>query len=702
MAPSLPDPATSAAVLLGSSTFRDTHLDALPGVANNVADLAAILVDSELLGLPTQRVCTLLDCADTSELIGQLSQLAADTLDTFIVYYSGHGLLSREGDLILATPTARADLPKYTGLPYACLRDIVDRCRAARRIVILDCCFSGRALRAMSDTATAIIGQVDADGIYVLTSAPATSPSVAPQHARNTAFTGGLLRVLSKGIPGANELLSLDDVYDHTLVAMARHGWPRPQRFGTNTIGRFGFLRNRAWCRAPAPMPTEPLADPGRHRRLAEGVRDALAVVAPTLGPTGQDGLDALHRAFPLYGAYSSAGAGAGAGAGEANEREAGIALVHETMLAMREQYGDGATTAAVILGVLVDGLQTLLESGSEPGRLDAAVSAETARIARQLLPNVRSASDVPSLSPSLDELSAAVRTALGEHEVADAVVAAARSVGAGNVEVVPASAGEHPATSSTLESSTFVLESKVLAPNGAVGPIALDDPFVLASPDGEIDTRALLAAAGSSRPAILIIAPRVSTFAIRALLHAFSQVVVVRPTDPALDLTALQDRLDPGGAGSGWSRARRSLVLPTATTIDRPAADLELSRNRVTLNVTDRTDEDQMVVAVRALAVARSVADAGVVPGAGAALRAAAEFRESDTTQDPVTVLVRAAAAEPYRRLKLTIEHGGDGRGRARRNPADPEDLAVDSLATVRGALAHAAATASRYLARA
>jgi hypothetical protein len=111
----------------------------------------------------------------------------------------------------------------------------------------------------------------------------------------------------------------------------------------------------------------------------------------------------------------------------------------------------------------------------------------------------------------------------------------------------------------------------------------------------------------------------------------------------------------------------------------------LELSRNRVTLNVTDRMGQDYMVLAVRALAVARSVADAGVVPGAGGALRAAAELGESDTTQDPVTVLVRAAAAEPYRRLQFRVERDGD--------------LAVDALATVRGALAHAAATASRYL---
>lgn len=50
MALSLPDPAASAAVLIGSSTFRDARLAALPGVANNVADLAAILTDAELLG----------------------------------------------------------------------------------------------------------------------------------------------------------------------------------------------------------------------------------------------------------------------------------------------------------------------------------------------------------------------------------------------------------------------------------------------------------------------------------------------------------------------------------------------------------------------------------------------------------------------------------------------------------------------------
>jgi hypothetical protein len=682
--PSLPDPATSAAVLIGCSNYQDPRLGALPGVVNNVADLADVLADAELLGLPTRRIATLLDCADNVEVIERLSQLAADALDTFLVYYSGHGLLARDGDLVLATPSARADLAEYTGLPYASVRDIVDRCRAVRRIVILDCCFSGRALRAMSDPVTAVIGQVDADGVYVLTSAPATSPSVAPADARHTAFTGGLLRILRAGISSGSELLTLDDVYDHTLVAMARHGWPRPQRLGTNTIGRLGFLRNRGWRRAPAPARPGPVADPGRHWHLAEGIRDAVAIVAPALGPTGRDGLDVLNHAFP-----ARAGATA-TGMAEDRGREAGIALVRETMLAMREQYGDGATTAAVILGVLVDGLQTLLETGAEQDRLDTAIGGETALLGRQLLTVARPASEWADPSePSVDGLSAAVRTALGRHEVAEAVVAAARSVGAGNVEVTPASAG-----TSTAMASTFVLDSKVLAPNAAAGPISLNAPLVVASPDGQIDVRALLAAAGGSRrTAILIIAPRVTTVAVRALLHAFAQVVVVCPTAQGFDLAALRDKLAPAAAGPGWSRARRALVQPTATTIDRPPVDLELSRNRIMLNICGR---DDLAMAVRALAVARSVADAGVVPGAGAALRARARAREAGMTQDPVAALVLAAACEPYRRIQLAAGRDSVETGDA----VGTVEAPADSLATVRGALAHAGASAARYLA--
>jgi hypothetical protein len=669
---------------MGTSSYCDARLAALPGVANNVADLSAILTDEGLWGLPPERSRTLLNCADAADLIGPLAELASVARDTFIVYYSGHGVLTREGDLVLPTYSTNLDLLKYTSLPYAWVRDIVGRCQAARRIVILDCCFSGRALRAMSDTATAVIGQVDVDGIYVMTSAPANSVSLAPEDARNTAFTGGLLGILRDGIPGLNELLSLDEVYDYTLMAMTRHGWPRPQRLGTNTVGRLGILRNRAWRKVFAPARAKPPGDQAQHRRLAEGVRDAVAVVTSTLGPTGQDGLEVLDRAFD-----GSSTVQRSATAGPA-DIQTGVALVRETMIAMREQYGDGATTAAIILGTLVDGLQSMLESGSEPGQLNTEISACTGRLGHRLMAEHATA-DTPT-SASRDQLSATVRTALGRHDTAEAVVDAARSVGAGNVEVI-----SRTAETANAPESAFVLDTTVLAPNAASGPITLEDPLVVVSTNGEVDARGLAAEGSCFRSAILIIAPRVSIFTVRSLLHVFSQVVVVRPTSPTLDLAALRDRLSQGDSQSSWCRARRALVLADATTIDRPPADLELSRNRITLTITD---PGLFKLAVRALAVARSVADAGVVVGAGEALYAAAQAQKADTMFDStVEALVCAAACEPYKRLRLFSSRGGQGRETDRQDAADSANEAVDSLATVRGALTHAAATAGRYL---
>src|SRR5215472_2363986 len=266
--PGLPDPAASAAVLIGTSTYQDPALSPLPGVANNLADLAALLADDALWGLPAQRRSVLLDRADTADMMGSLADLADQALDAFIVYYSGHGVLARDGELLLSTPATNASRPKYTALPFGWVRDVIGYCRAARRIVILDCCFSGRALHAMSDPATAVIGQVGVDGVYVMTSAPATSPSIAPHGDRYTAFTGGLLRILREGVRGASEVLTLDDVYDQILVAMARRGWPRPQRLGTNTVGRLAILRNRAWRTRPKPAQPE-VTKPGRYRDLA-------------------------------------------------------------------------------------------------------------------------------------------------------------------------------------------------------------------------------------------------------------------------------------------------------------------------------------------------------------------------------------------------------------------------------------------------
>ena len=680
MIPGLADPTASAAVLIGGTTYLDARIgEPLPSVANNLADLRALLTDVTIWGLPEGRCRVLVDRTDPNDLMESLDELARTARDTLVVYYAGHGMVTRDGDLVLPTRSTLASLPKYTALPYSHIREIVGSSRAERRIVVLDCCFSGRALHAMSDITSTIVGQMDAEGTFIMTSAPATSVSLAPAGARHTAFTGELLEILGNGIPGLDELLCLDEVYEHVLTAMVRRGLPRPQRLGTNNVGRFGFLGNRAWLKgwkarvrrgtqaAQPPSPSSPEPSPARagtasltrYRQLADGVHAAVAVVSPALGLTGLDGLSALQHAYP----------NAPAGLPTTTEQE-GIALVRETMLAMRAQYGDGATTAAVILGALVDGLWSLLSNGTEPSDLDRGIIAGTTWLTAQLAPAPGMAG-----SPSDAGVQMAIRDAVGDHDAVEAVLTALHAVGVRNVDVALSGADTADGTR-----STFVLQTTVLAPNSAAGPIALEDPLIVVSPDGELDTRSLMAAGRQFRSGLLIIAPKVSIHVARSLLHSFTRMVVVRPATPGFDLAALRDRLSPDG-GPGWSQARRVLVLADTTTIERPPTDLEFSRNRLT--VTFATPES-LAIASRALAVARSVADAGLIAGAGVGLYTAA--RSGDATTDAAMALVRTAACTPYRLLRRVLP--------------DSPGQAVDPLATVRGALMHAAASASRYLA--
>jgi uncharacterized caspase-like protein len=71
-----------------------------------------------------------------------------DREDVLVVCYLGHGLLDARGELYLATQATDhlRDGLGYTALPYATLHAELAKSRARSVIVLLDCCFSGRAM----------------------------------------------------------------------------------------------------------------------------------------------------------------------------------------------------------------------------------------------------------------------------------------------------------------------------------------------------------------------------------------------------------------------------------------------------------------------------------------------------------------------------------------------------------------------------
>jgi len=246
----LPDPERSQVVLIGTSRYQHEELPDLPAVGRSVNELAAALTKPPD-GLVPRANCTVLADEGDIRLIGRkLMTAAKNAQDLLIVYYIGHGLVSGwRHDLYLGLPDSDLFDPEFNSLEYDKLRSAVRASPASTKIIILDCCFSGRVVTdTMTDPVSYAIGQVEIEGTYVLTSAQRDKVSLIIPGEEHTAFTGRLLKLLHDGIPGGHELLTIDDLYRQLLAIMQSEGLPHPQKRGTDSAGLAALAKNRAYA----------------------------------------------------------------------------------------------------------------------------------------------------------------------------------------------------------------------------------------------------------------------------------------------------------------------------------------------------------------------------------------------------------------------------------------------------------------------
>ncbi|MFG3679331.1 caspase domain-containing protein [Micromonospora chalcea] len=273
MSARLPDRQTSRALLIGASRFSNEGLHDLPSVINNVHALAEVLTDPALGALDQSTCRVLTDPTMQQQVGGHIHAVADEALDTLVLYYAGHGVLDQRGDLFLAIEPTDPDPRRvhYSGVPMAWLRSALADSPARNRILILDCCFSGRAAEAMSGTTSAISGKLQVSGTYTLASAPAYETAVAPVGSQFTAFTGELLKTLRQGVPGNSPLLTLGDIYPALSRALLASGMPRPQRLGTDLADHIALTRNSAYQPAASPVAkSRPVSESRRSPEVPE------------------------------------------------------------------------------------------------------------------------------------------------------------------------------------------------------------------------------------------------------------------------------------------------------------------------------------------------------------------------------------------------------------------------------------------------
>ncbi|MFC7220071.1 hypothetical protein ACFQLX_18150 [Streptomyces polyrhachis] len=311
-------PALSTALLVGGTSYPGSELADVPAAARNLARLRERFADPGLWGLDFIR----LQCAENLTRAAFLSSLAAvykmsDPKGLFVLYFAGHAHYDkRERKLYLASSDTRSLSSPQNSM--VALADIFDTVRAieeqapaaARKLLILDCCFAGGAMESAPTEASAID---DESGWYIMAAAARNRTALGESDREHTFFTGALLGAL-EGVKENRPGLSPRWVFETVHHAIARSpdadgALLKPQQSAALWADR-PWVRNalhedpppRPHVYGPAPTPEHspaPLPIPDGFSRLPQ----------PEPGFTGRtEELEAAARRFgqravlPVYG----------------------------------------------------------------------------------------------------------------------------------------------------------------------------------------------------------------------------------------------------------------------------------------------------------------------------------------------------------------------------------------------------------------
>jgi hypothetical protein len=208
-------PAGYRALLIGNSTFPEdpNNLQDLKGPINDIARLHYALTDATT-GLFATDDVRLLPERSVMQILKALEEFFRDSTraERLLLYYSGHGLLTLKGELLLAARDTRTDSLLATTVGATAINRMIDESAALTTIIVLDCCHSG-AFRSGE-----LPKSLEGSGRYVLSSTRSGElANDADENTRTSRFTGYLIEGLVSGAPDddADGFVDLDDLYSY-------------------------------------------------------------------------------------------------------------------------------------------------------------------------------------------------------------------------------------------------------------------------------------------------------------------------------------------------------------------------------------------------------------------------------------------------------------------------------------------------------
>jgi hypothetical protein len=242
------------ALVVATYEYADGGLRRLAAPQHDAESFAEVLKDEAIAGF------------DVTMLVNQPHYVVGEAIADFygeagredltLLYFTGHGVKDDEGRLYLAMTNTRREALMFTAISGAQLNDAMDASRSRRKVLILDCCYSGAfpaGRTAKADEGVQTIERFQGKGRAVLTASDATQYAFEGDDLRgsgtSSVFTRYLVDAISSGAADLDEDgdIALDELYSYVydrVVAEVPQQRPKKQE---DVDGRILIARNVHW-----------------------------------------------------------------------------------------------------------------------------------------------------------------------------------------------------------------------------------------------------------------------------------------------------------------------------------------------------------------------------------------------------------------------------------------------------------------------
>ncbi|MDU9048465.1 MAG: DUF1566 domain-containing protein [Candidatus Electrothrix sp. Rat3] len=174
----------------------------------------------------------------------------AEKDDLILIYFSGHGKLNRLGHLCLATANTDCKALEATSVRAATIKSYFDLSYSRKKILLLDCCFSGAAGEEFAPTKGGIDGELrsisQGEGTFIMTASSSVQTAVEKEGDQYGLFTKHLVQGIRSGEADKNEdgFVDMQELYDYVHAKVREEGAQEPMQWGQDVKGKLIISRS--------------------------------------------------------------------------------------------------------------------------------------------------------------------------------------------------------------------------------------------------------------------------------------------------------------------------------------------------------------------------------------------------------------------------------------------------------------------------